>query len=872
MSESDLVLFERWRQGRDAEAFAELVSRYADMVYATCRRVTGDAVAAEDVTQECFLKLAEGRAQVHRSVAGWLHSLATCRSLDRLRGEARRRRLEERFAGEALEPVAVDWEDLRPHIDAAIEDLPERLREVVVRHFLHGETHAEVAARLGVSRPAVTKSIGKGVERIRVFLRRRGIAVSAVVLAELVADGVVEAAPESVRVSLGKLALSGVPEGAPIAVVTGMSLAIKVAAVAGGIALVIAVYVGFHTRLANVPPRLASSAAPQTSAVSGREATQSQTPVTASPQASVAPVRTSSTTERIEPVTATVRGLVRAGEMEPLAGATVEVRCIDRVPGLPRKPYSALTSEDGTYEVTGIETSGKVVVRASSAGYVDSVEDLDLLAGDVQDHVDFKLPVGTTLTGQVLSSSGAPVPGALVTYTHWSEVGSDVHLFGGKRGYLIPCDEKGIFQIGLYRKTVDDDTERMVESIDIVAPGHEAGHFSNVTLPVGEVVPFQLQAPATIRGRVMWKDGSPAVGYVVRAEGCVEDAQRSSRSTAPVGCVVGADGAYEIGGLAPGLPYHVKVERLDGREVPGTQQITTDPRQAGSVFEWNPVMTRPIRVTGRLYAEGSKEPFSHYQVLAIGKIENGPSGYRDENADGGEYELLISRAGSYWIYPDYELSFHEEGSLKPYGKQVEVHEGDDLRVDLYVPKPYLFPVRVVDTQGKPCTKAELRQCRISSDQGREIEVFNVAKLDADGRYTWFCMPGKEVWFTATTKGCHAESTARRIGVAGFTAQEETLVLKPFGGLKANIVVPDGVKLKGGVLLRVANLDGTVEDMLHTVFFCVSSAPYLVSDCVPADRISVTAVEVDVDEPHMSQTVECTVAPGEIYDLGDLVMR
>jgi len=34
---SDIALLERWRSIKDAEAFNEIVSRYGDLVYATCR-------------------------------------------------------------------------------------------------------------------------------------------------------------------------------------------------------------------------------------------------------------------------------------------------------------------------------------------------------------------------------------------------------------------------------------------------------------------------------------------------------------------------------------------------------------------------------------------------------------------------------------------------------------------------------------------------------------------------------------------------------------------------------------------------------------------------------------------------------------------
>ena len=46
MSSTDRLLVERWRTRRDPDAFAEITARYAGMVYATCRRILGDAVEA----------------------------------------------------------------------------------------------------------------------------------------------------------------------------------------------------------------------------------------------------------------------------------------------------------------------------------------------------------------------------------------------------------------------------------------------------------------------------------------------------------------------------------------------------------------------------------------------------------------------------------------------------------------------------------------------------------------------------------------------------------------------------------------------------------------------------------------------------------
>jgi len=76
MSPTDAMLFENWLRERDADAFKTLAARYAKMVYETCRRVLNNASEAEDVTQECFIILANADKPVGGYLAPWLHRVA----------------------------------------------------------------------------------------------------------------------------------------------------------------------------------------------------------------------------------------------------------------------------------------------------------------------------------------------------------------------------------------------------------------------------------------------------------------------------------------------------------------------------------------------------------------------------------------------------------------------------------------------------------------------------------------------------------------------------------------------------------------------------------------------------------------------------
>ena len=182
MAGSDVALFERWMATRDADAFAEIVSRYSTMVYGTCERVLGDASDAEDVAQECFIELARARATISRSLGGWLHRVAVRRSLDRIKADSRRRRREARFAAEPTGDSEAGWDDIKAHIDEAVAALPDNLREPIIHRFFEGQTHDAIARDLGVPSSTVQYRVSKGVEELRQYLKHLGVVAPTAVL------------------------------------------------------------------------------------------------------------------------------------------------------------------------------------------------------------------------------------------------------------------------------------------------------------------------------------------------------------------------------------------------------------------------------------------------------------------------------------------------------------------------------------------------------------------------------------------------------------------------------------------------------------------------------------------------------------------
>jgi RNA polymerase sigma-70 factor (ECF subfamily) len=221
------------------------------MVYATARRVTGDGAAAEDVSQDSFLRLAQSSSAIRGSIAAWLHRTSVNRSLELVRSERYRRLREARAAQREVDSVDGDFDDsarLVVRVDQALAQLPEAQRALITEHFLCGRSQTDLARELGVNQSTVQRRIDKGLQRLRRRLQDEGApAAAAGGLPMLLASLRQTITPDGLRQSLIKIGLSGVRDtvgsAAPAAIVVLVAkwLAAVVAsaiAIAGAVMLV----------------------------------------------------------------------------------------------------------------------------------------------------------------------------------------------------------------------------------------------------------------------------------------------------------------------------------------------------------------------------------------------------------------------------------------------------------------------------------------------------------------------------------------------------------------------------------------------------------------------------------------------------------
>ncbi|QDT93710.1 RNA polymerase sigma factor [Gimesia algae] len=208
---SDEVLLHRYCHEGDPAAFRELIDRYAGMVYSIGLRVTGDKHTAEDLCQECFLELARKAYTVRENIAGWLHALATSRSLNIVRSRRRRTSREQAVANSpAIITESSEWSEMQPLIDRALNGLSDDLRLPIVLHYLQGKTQQQVADQLGVNQATMSRRLQRGVEQLRKRLQSFGVMTTIAAVTSFFGENSAQAASNSLTASLAKIGISGV--------------------------------------------------------------------------------------------------------------------------------------------------------------------------------------------------------------------------------------------------------------------------------------------------------------------------------------------------------------------------------------------------------------------------------------------------------------------------------------------------------------------------------------------------------------------------------------------------------------------------------------------------------------------------------------
>lgn len=197
--EDDSALLCQFAESQSEEAFAGLVARHVNLVHSVALRQVGNPHHAEEITQAVFIILARKARQLRheRALSSWLFQTTRLTANNFLRSELRRQRREqEAYMQSTLnEPAGGAWPQIAPLLDGAVEALGEKDRRAIVLRFYDGRKLNEVGIALGASEAAAEKRVNRALEKLRKIFSKRGVTLSAALIAGAVSANSVQAAP-----------------------------------------------------------------------------------------------------------------------------------------------------------------------------------------------------------------------------------------------------------------------------------------------------------------------------------------------------------------------------------------------------------------------------------------------------------------------------------------------------------------------------------------------------------------------------------------------------------------------------------------------------------------------------------------------------
>jgi RNA polymerase sigma-70 factor (ECF subfamily) len=175
----EAAIVEQLRSGSE-EAFAWLISRYQQPLYSLIYRVLPNPGDAADITQEVFVKVFRGIAHFHgeASLRTWIYRIALHEALNQRRWWSRHQRQEvtiddetgdhhasraETLADTADSPFdAAAHAEITARVEAALREVPEPFRTVVVLRDIEGFGYEEIAEILNANLGTVKSRLMRG--------------------------------------------------------------------------------------------------------------------------------------------------------------------------------------------------------------------------------------------------------------------------------------------------------------------------------------------------------------------------------------------------------------------------------------------------------------------------------------------------------------------------------------------------------------------------------------------------------------------------------------------------------------------------------------------------------------------------------------
>ena len=188
LRDPDVQLMLRVKDG-DETAFAKLVAAYQDRLISIFTNLVGNQEAAEDLTQELFLRIYRARHgyQPNAKFSTWVFRIANNLASNSRRSKVRRKEVQlkasesgplgtrpaEKLLAEksALMPTRqLDKREMQEHVREALETLNDRQQMALLLHKFEDMSYADIGDAMEMSPQAVKSLLSRAREALRTKL------------------------------------------------------------------------------------------------------------------------------------------------------------------------------------------------------------------------------------------------------------------------------------------------------------------------------------------------------------------------------------------------------------------------------------------------------------------------------------------------------------------------------------------------------------------------------------------------------------------------------------------------------------------------------------------------------------------------------
>jgi len=194
----DVALIADLKAGSE-EAFAVLIAQYHQPLYSLIARSLNDPADASDITQEVFIKVFRSIRGFHgeASLRTWLYRIALHEASNQRRWWSRHKKqeitIDSSFESDhdaenshlSLASTLADQSDspfdhaaqaeVRERVEAALRQIPEAFRTVVILREIEGFAYEEIAEILNVNLGTVKSRLTRGRSALRAILNPDGV-------------------------------------------------------------------------------------------------------------------------------------------------------------------------------------------------------------------------------------------------------------------------------------------------------------------------------------------------------------------------------------------------------------------------------------------------------------------------------------------------------------------------------------------------------------------------------------------------------------------------------------------------------------------------------------------------------------------------